>query len=161
MTNKIDLTQTFSQKESAVYGLLCQNLGNGDIAQKLCMSESNVKYHLQNIYRKLGLEKTDKKDLQLTRQKAIQYSGTKIEQVIKIDNDTPEKFNRKEYFSREEIIKASKRLHWYDQTRVGEILEDLIKILETDGRWDSMTREVSKGDFISPYHSRDKQLLGL
>jgi DNA-binding NarL/FixJ family response regulator len=44
-----------SEREEAVLGLLAQGLTNTQIARQLVVSENTVKFHLQNIYQKLGV----------------------------------------------------------------------------------------------------------
>jgi DNA-binding NarL/FixJ family response regulator len=45
-----------SQKELAVLAELCNGLTNKQIAASLWLSEQTVKFHLRNIYRKLGIK---------------------------------------------------------------------------------------------------------
>jgi DNA-binding NarL/FixJ family response regulator len=44
-----------SERESAVLAAVAQGLSNRQIGEKLWISEQTVKFHLRNIYRKLGL----------------------------------------------------------------------------------------------------------
>lgn len=44
-----------SERESAVLGALAQGLSNRQIGELLWISEQTVKFHLRNVYRKLGL----------------------------------------------------------------------------------------------------------
>lgn len=44
-----------SEREAAVLALLAQGLTNTQIARHLMVSENTVKFHLQNIYQKLGV----------------------------------------------------------------------------------------------------------
>lgn len=44
-----------SEREAEVLGLLAQGLSNTQIAQRLMVSDNTVKFHLQNIYQKLGV----------------------------------------------------------------------------------------------------------
>jgi DNA-binding NarL/FixJ family response regulator len=44
-----------SERESEVLGLVAQGLTNTQIAQRLVVSENTVKFHLQNIFQKLGV----------------------------------------------------------------------------------------------------------
>ena len=45
-----------SEKESQIHKLLCAKLRNKQIALELDISEQTVKFHLKNIYRKLGVK---------------------------------------------------------------------------------------------------------
>jgi DNA-binding CsgD family transcriptional regulator len=44
-----------SEKEAAVLAELAQGRSNKEIAGRLWLSEQTVKFHLRNIYRKLGI----------------------------------------------------------------------------------------------------------
>jgi DNA-binding NarL/FixJ family response regulator len=44
-----------SERESAVLGAVAQGLSNRQIGELLWISEQTVKFHLRNVYRKLGL----------------------------------------------------------------------------------------------------------
>ncbi len=44
-----------SEREAEVLGLLAQGMTNAQIAQRLTVSDNTVKFHLQNIYQKLGV----------------------------------------------------------------------------------------------------------
>ena len=44
-----------SERESAVLAAVAQGLSNRQIGEQLWISEQTVKFHLRNIYRKLGL----------------------------------------------------------------------------------------------------------
>jgi DNA-binding NarL/FixJ family response regulator len=44
-----------SEREAEVLGLLAQGMTNAQIAQRLMVSDNTVKFHLQNIYQKLGV----------------------------------------------------------------------------------------------------------
>ena len=44
-----------SERESAVLEAVAQGLSNREIGEQLWISEQTVKFHLRNIYRKLGL----------------------------------------------------------------------------------------------------------
>jgi len=42
-------------RETEVLGLLCEGLGNGEIASRLVISEKTAKVHLSHIFEKLGV----------------------------------------------------------------------------------------------------------
>ncbi|MBI4672604.1 MAG: response regulator transcription factor [Chloroflexi bacterium] len=44
-----------SEREREVLALVAEGLTNAQIAERLCVSESTVKFHLQNIFEKLGV----------------------------------------------------------------------------------------------------------
>jgi DNA-binding NarL/FixJ family response regulator len=44
-----------SEREAEVLGLVAQGMTNTQIAQRLTVSDNTVKFHLQNIYQKLGV----------------------------------------------------------------------------------------------------------
>ena len=54
--NKSKTTTDLSKKEQQVYQLLTDKLRNKEIALALGISEQTVKFHLKNIYRKLGVK---------------------------------------------------------------------------------------------------------
>jgi DNA-binding NarL/FixJ family response regulator len=61
-SNKDDLQQVpgstkLTVREREILSLLCQNNSNQEIAEMLCVSESTVKTHLHNIYKKMGKKK--------------------------------------------------------------------------------------------------------
>lgn len=119
----IDLVQTLSEKEKAIYDMLCANMCNDEIAEALHLCTRGVVWNLTKIYKKLGVSSTSKADLHLCRQRAISYGGTKIEQIIRPEIKTGE-------YSREDILTASKKLSWYDASRVTEMITDLLKVLD-------------------------------
>ena len=45
-----------SQAEENIYKHLTQGLTNAEIADRVCVSEKTVKFHLTNIYQKLGFK---------------------------------------------------------------------------------------------------------
>lgn len=78
-----DLRDTLEGKEVEIYGLLCENLTNSDIAERINMPKPTVQWHLRNIYKKLGVDRCGADtDSQLPRRRAILYAGTKIERVV-------------------------------------------------------------------------------
>jgi DNA-binding NarL/FixJ family response regulator len=46
--------QDLTQRESTILGALARGLSNAEIAKELWVTEQTVKFHLTNIYRKLG-----------------------------------------------------------------------------------------------------------
>jgi DNA-binding NarL/FixJ family response regulator len=54
-----------SEKELAVLAELCQGRTNKEIAARLWLSEQTVKFHLRNVYRKLGIK---------SRTEAVRYA---------------------------------------------------------------------------------------
>jgi len=47
--------ETLTPREETIVGLIKRRLGNREIAEALKISESTVKFHLSNIFRKLGV----------------------------------------------------------------------------------------------------------
>ncbi len=47
--------EALSERERAVLALVAEGLGNAPIAEQLSVAESTVKFHLQNIFQKLGV----------------------------------------------------------------------------------------------------------
>jgi len=47
-------SRSLTQREAQVIQLVAEGLSNGDVATRLFVSEQTVKFHLSNIYRKLG-----------------------------------------------------------------------------------------------------------
>lgn len=48
-------TTTLSERETAVLDAVAQGLSNREIGRQLWISEQTVKFHLRNVYRKLGI----------------------------------------------------------------------------------------------------------
>jgi LuxR family maltose regulon positive regulatory protein len=61
------LLESLSDREKEIYSLLLEGLRNKDIANNLQISENTVKFHLKNLYGKLGVT---------NRSKAITIVGT-------------------------------------------------------------------------------------
>jgi DNA-binding NarL/FixJ family response regulator len=55
MLSALDPIATLSGREKEVYDLLCQGLGNVEIARRLFISPATVKVHVRHIYDKLGI----------------------------------------------------------------------------------------------------------
>ncbi len=51
----LQTSNPLTSREREILGLLGKSLGNKEIADTLCLSESTVKTHLRNTYRKLGV----------------------------------------------------------------------------------------------------------
>lgn len=51
--------EALSEREAEVMGLLAQAMPNKKIARTLCLSPETVKWHLKNIYGKLGVSSRD------------------------------------------------------------------------------------------------------
>jgi DNA-binding NarL/FixJ family response regulator len=47
--------EAVSEREVEILELVAQGLTNGEIAQRLWVTETTVKFHLSRIYRKLGV----------------------------------------------------------------------------------------------------------
>jgi two-component system nitrate/nitrite response regulator NarL len=47
---------SLSERECEIIALLCQGMANKQVANELSISEVTVRYHLSNIYQKLGVE---------------------------------------------------------------------------------------------------------
>lgn len=91
-----DLTKTLEGKEIEIYKLLCENLSNKEISQKISMPVPTLATYLRRIYKKLGLEGVEYGDAHLIRRKAILYSGTKIEQVVTYEQGKERGYSIKE-----------------------------------------------------------------
>lgn len=65
-TDKPDFEELLSRREAEVLQLLLSNLSNKEIADKLCVSLSTLKTHINHIYHKAGV-KTRKQLTQLLR----------------------------------------------------------------------------------------------
>ncbi len=49
------LHEALSPRESEILRLVCQGLSNQEIARQLVLSVGTVKFHIHNIYGKLGV----------------------------------------------------------------------------------------------------------
>lgn len=52
----VEVRNTLSPAENRVYDLVLLGKKNKEIADDICRTEKTVKFHLTNIYRKLGLK---------------------------------------------------------------------------------------------------------
>ena len=52
--------EMFSEREIQILTLLSSGIGNRDLAKNVFLSEATVKWHLRNIYRKLGVDNRSK-----------------------------------------------------------------------------------------------------
>jgi DNA-binding NarL/FixJ family response regulator len=50
-----DPLRGLTERELAILKAICRGLANEAIARELCVTEQTVKFHLTNIYRKLGV----------------------------------------------------------------------------------------------------------
>lgn len=48
--------EELSEREQQILGLLASGMSNKDIAESVCVSENTVKFHLKNVYSKLGVK---------------------------------------------------------------------------------------------------------
>lgn len=48
-----------TKRECEIAVLICQGMGNGEIAENLCISEATVKKHVSNIFEKLGCSRRE------------------------------------------------------------------------------------------------------
>lgn len=114
-----NLIDTLTEREKEVYSLLCLNLTNKEIADRLNLSEHTIKKRLQSIYLALGVESNDPTDKQSARRRAILYSGTKIENTVRLKDS-------ERAYTKEEIRLAAKKIRGISI----DILADLISFLE-------------------------------
>lgn len=66
--------EPLSDREKEIYSLLLEGLRNKDIADNLQISENTVKFHLKNLYGKLGVP---------NRSKAITLAGTAGQPIVR------------------------------------------------------------------------------
>lgn len=117
-----DLRDTLAGKEVEIYRLLCENLKNSEIAERMGMPKPTVEWNLKNIYRKLGVDlKGDDKDTQAARRRAMLYAGTRIEQIVNYENRTEKSFSIRQIRTAAKKIGCSL-----------EETDDLISFLEMD-----------------------------
>lgn len=89
-----DLRDTLEGKEIEIYRLLCLNLKNSEIAERMDMPKPTVEWNLKNIYKKLGVDlKGADKDTQAARRSAMMYGGTRIERIVSYENPTEKSFS--------------------------------------------------------------------
>lgn len=122
--NLINLVDTLNAKEKEVYDLLLLGLTNEEIGQKINRSSFAVLKRLEKVYKKLGIESADRKDRYSTRQRAIAYSGTKIEQSVTVSQSG---------YSENQIRFAAMKLvanGIYKGKIINEIIGDLMLVLE-------------------------------
>ncbi|MGB0219309.1 MAG: LuxR C-terminal-related transcriptional regulator [Sinimarinibacterium flocculans] len=50
------LIEDLTEREQAILGLLAKGVSNKEMARRLFVSENTVKFHLKNIYAKLGVD---------------------------------------------------------------------------------------------------------
>lgn len=53
LDNNLEAVRTLTGREREVLSLMCRSFSNQEIAESLCLSESTVKTHLRNVFRKL------------------------------------------------------------------------------------------------------------
>lgn len=116
-----DLRDTLEGREIEIYALLCQNLSNREIAERTDIAFDTVRWHLRNIYRKLGVEARNSSDGQSARRRAILYAGTKIEQLVSYENKS------EKIFTLAEIRYAAKKVG-YSLAQI----EDIVSFLEME-----------------------------
>ena len=54
-----DPVDSLSPREREVYALLCDGLSNGEIAQRLFITQGTVKVHVHHVFDKLGVRSQD------------------------------------------------------------------------------------------------------
>jgi NarL family two-component system response regulator LiaR len=55
-TQTIPASDDLTEREREVLGLMVEGLNNGEIAERLVVSQSTVKFHIANIFAKLGVD---------------------------------------------------------------------------------------------------------
>jgi DNA-binding NarL/FixJ family response regulator len=50
------INQGLSRREADVAELVSKGLSNKDVAERLCVCEKTVKFHLTSVYRKMGIK---------------------------------------------------------------------------------------------------------
>lgn len=59
--------ESLTTRERLVVDLVARGLSNRDIAKELCITEQTVRFHLNSIFVKSGLERGENKSIQLAR----------------------------------------------------------------------------------------------
>jgi NarL family two-component system response regulator LiaR len=55
-TQTVPASDDLTEREREVLGLMVEGLNNGEIAERLVVSQSTVKFHIANIFAKLGVD---------------------------------------------------------------------------------------------------------
>lgn len=110
-----NLIATLTERELEVYNLLCTGKTNQQIADRLFLSLATVKYHLKNIFVKLGVE---------TRGAAIAYGqgSREIDTPVIVPGQFDEKALRK-------AAQVVVELGLHDRKVVNELVLDLLGVL--------------------------------
>lgn len=122
-----DLRETLNDREKEIYRLLCELKSNPQIAEEIGIKPTTIKYHLKSIYQKLGIEAENNQDKQLARARAIAYSGTKVEQSVKLENSSEGRIDKQKLYSMANIRNAGKKTGLTKNQ-----IDDLLSFLEMD-----------------------------
>lgn len=123
------LKEQFTPNEKEVYGLLCENKSNREMAEELGIAQITVSKRLEKIYDKLGLCRDDPRNYHAVRREAISLGNNK-------NGNIPSSFqpkSDKELFSEWDIRRVARELTWYDRDIVSAVVADLILFLREDG----------------------------
>lgn len=122
--NNVNLVDTLSEAERRVYDLLFTGATNDELAATLCLSKATIKFHLANIYNKLGVS---------NRAGAISYGvalgiadASKGKDKGKVRSDEP-------VFTLQELKDAAAKLVALgiaDRKQVNGLVIDLISVLK-------------------------------